>query len=72
MACASMSLPTVAKFIPPGQDRVPDDAFTSSLGRTMRDAFPGRFLKADLLSRAQLYRADAQQDRGRHPWGKAS
>jgi len=38
----------------------------------MRDAFPGRFLKEDLRSRAQLYRAGAQQDRRRHPPGVAS
>jgi hypothetical protein len=62
----------VAKFIPPGHDRVPDGAFTSTLGRAMRDAFPGRFLAADLDCRAQLYRAAAGPGRVRHPQGQAS
>ena len=62
----------VAKFIPPGHDRVPDGAFTSSLGRAMHAAFPGRFLKADLDSRAQLYRAGARPGYVRHPMGQAS
>jgi hypothetical protein len=61
-----------AKFIPAGHDRVPDDAFTTTLGQSMRDAFPGRFTVTDLRGRAQLYRAGAQQDPGRRPRRKAS
>lgn len=61
-----------AKFIPDGHDRVPDDAFTTTLGQSMRDTFPGRFTITDLRGRAQLYRAGAQQDQGRRPRGRAS
>ena len=52
-----------AKFIPPGLDRVPSSAFTTSLGRAMLDAFPHRFLREDLEGRAQLYRAGARRAR---------
>jgi hypothetical protein len=67
LALAADTADEVAKFIPPGRDRVPDEAFTSILGRAMCDASPGRLRKADLISRAQLYRAGACQDHQRHP-----
>ena len=54
---AAAAAEEAAKFVPPGHVRVPGDAFTSSLGRAMRDAFPARFLKTDLDKRARLYRA---------------
>jgi hypothetical protein len=56
---AADALDEAAKFIPPGHDRVPRGALTSSVGRAMYDAFPWRFLEADLSCRAQLYRAGA-------------
>jgi hypothetical protein len=62
---AAAAAEEAAKFIPEGHDRVPADAFTSSLGRVMRDAFPGRFAKADLSDRVQLYRAGARPGRER-------
>jgi hypothetical protein len=57
LARAAAAVEEAAKFIPLDADRVPGDAFTSALGRVMRDAFPGRFLKTDLDEHARLYRA---------------
>lgn len=54
---AAAAAEEAAKFIPAGADRVPGNAFRSTLGRAMRDAVPGRFLKTDLDERARLYRA---------------
>jgi hypothetical protein len=61
LTLAAAAAEEAAKFIPPGEDRVPDRAFTSSLGRAMHAADPGRFRKADLNDRAQLYRVGACQ-----------
>jgi hypothetical protein len=61
LTLAATAAEEAAKFIPPGADRVPDGAFTSSLGRAMHAADPGRFRKADLDDRARLYRGGACQ-----------
>jgi hypothetical protein len=38
---AAAEVDEVLKFVPAGCDRVPGDAFTTSVGRAMRDASPG-------------------------------
>jgi hypothetical protein len=65
LARAADEIAEVAKFIPAGRDRVPEEAFTSTVGRAMRAAVPGRFLGADLTDRARLYRAGARPGHGR-------
>jgi hypothetical protein len=59
LARAAAAVREALKFVPEGLDRVPDNAFTAARGRAMRDAFPDRFLAADLRVRALLYEAGA-------------
>lgn len=63
LSLAAAALDEAAKFIPPGGDRVPPEAFTSGAGRALHAEFPGRFLREDLNGRAELYRAGAFQAR---------
>lgn len=69
---AAAAAEEAAKFIPPGLDSVPAEAFTSSCGRAMFAAFPARFRGSDLRERARLYRAGAMLQGWRSPRELAS
>jgi hypothetical protein len=49
LAVARAAVEEVVKFIPPGQDAVPEDEFWTAAGRRVRDAEPGRFRLDRLL-----------------------
>jgi hypothetical protein len=49
LAIATAAVEEVLKFIPPGQDEVPDDAFWSDRGDEVRSAEPSRFRRDRLL-----------------------
>jgi hypothetical protein len=53
---ARAALEEVIKFVPPGADSVPDDAFWSARGRAVRDREPGRFRRARLEAVVEAYR----------------
>ncbi len=53
---AAASVAEVVKFIPPGEDVVPVDAFWTGEGRAMLDAEPGRFRLERLLVVRDSYR----------------
>jgi len=46
---ATKAVAEAIKFIPPGQEDVPDDAFWTERGRQIRSAEPGRFNRGRLL-----------------------
>jgi hypothetical protein len=46
----------VAKFVPPGADAVPAEAFTSDLGRAMYAGYPEDFTRAEIEARLRSYR----------------
>lgn len=48
----------VLKFIPPGAERVPEDAFFSEAGRAVLAREPGRFARARLEAVLATYRAE--------------
>lgn len=56
LAVATAAVEEVVKFIPPGADEVPDEAFWSQRGREMRAAEPGRFQLDRLLIVRDSYR----------------
>ncbi|GAB2925988.1 hypothetical protein ACFMQL_32280 [Nonomuraea fastidiosa] len=56
LSIATAAVEEVVKFIPPGADEVPDDAFWSQRGREMRAAEPGRFQLDRLLIVRDSYR----------------
>ncbi|HKT03695.1 MAG TPA: hypothetical protein VJT31_29560 [Rugosimonospora sp.] len=56
MAVAAAAVAEVLKFLPPGGDEVPDSAFWSARGRTVRDQEPGRFRRRRLDIVADTYR----------------
>jgi hypothetical protein len=47
---AQNALGEVLKFIPPGEDEVPDSAFITDEGRALRDKEPGRFRRGRLAA----------------------
>lgn len=49
VAIAIAAIEEVVKFIPPGQDEVPEAAFWSDGGRQVRDSDPARFRREQLL-----------------------
>jgi hypothetical protein len=53
---AAAAVAEVVKFIPPGEDVVPDDAFWTGEGRATLDAEPGRFRLERLLVVRDSYR----------------
>jgi hypothetical protein len=56
LAIARAAVEEVVKFIQPGQDAVPDDAFWTEDGRRVRDTEPGRFRLERLLVVRDAYR----------------
>ncbi|TCO50021.1 hypothetical protein EV646_10292 [Kribbella antiqua] len=56
MSVARAAVEEVVKFIPPGADVVPDDAFWTGEGRATLDAEPGRFRLERLLVVRDSYR----------------
>jgi hypothetical protein len=64
LAIAVAALEEVVKFIPPGQERVPEQAFWSEQGRRLRDAEPSRFTVDRLLDVRDAYRELSQRHGG--------
>ncbi|WP_433247189.1 hypothetical protein ACQPYK_46590 [Streptosporangium sp. CA-135522] len=56
LAIATAAVDEVIKFVPPGEDEVPERAFWSARGRGMRDAEPSRFVFDRLLVVRNAYR----------------
>ncbi|MEU7691301.1 hypothetical protein OHB01_17060 [Microbispora hainanensis] len=56
LSIARAAVEEVIKFVPPGQDEVPEDAFWSERGRAVRAAEPGRFRLDRLLVVRDTYR----------------
>lgn len=56
MAIAAAALAEVLKFVPSGADEVPDSAFWSDRGRTVREQEPGRFRRRRLDIVGETYR----------------
>jgi hypothetical protein len=56
LTIAMAAVEEVVKFIPPGQDEVPEKAFWSDRGWTVRQAEPGRFRLDRLLVVRDTYR----------------
>ncbi len=56
MAIAAAAVAEVLKFVPPGGDDVPDGAFWSDRGRTVREQEPGRFRRRRLTIVGNTYR----------------
>jgi hypothetical protein len=56
MAVAAAAVAEVLKFVPPGADEVPDSAFWSDRGRTVREQEPGRFRRRRLSIVGDTYR----------------
>ncbi|MEU4571940.1 hypothetical protein ACBI99_12185 [Nonomuraea sp. ATR24] len=61
LSIAAAAVGEAIKFVPPGQDEVPDDAFWSERGLEMRAAEPGRFHLDRLLIVRDTYRDLAAQ-----------
>ncbi|GGP98307.1 hypothetical protein [Streptosporangium pseudovulgare] len=61
LAIATAAVEEVVKFVPPGQEEVPGEAFWTERGRRMRDAGPGRFRLDRLLVVRDAYRSMAAQ-----------
>lgn len=56
LAVACGAIEEILKFIPPGGERVPDDAFTSDRGKDVLRREPGRFRKSRLEAVLSTYR----------------
>lgn len=54
IACAAVE--EILKFVPAGDERVPDEAFRTERGRAVRDAEPGRFRRPRLEAVLGAYR----------------
>jgi hypothetical protein len=61
LSVAAAAVEEVLKFIPPGQDEVPADAFWTDEGRQVRDVEPGRFRLDRLLVVRDTYRQFARE-----------
>jgi hypothetical protein len=61
LGVALACLDEVMKFIPPGQDAVPESAFVSDRDRELRAKEPGRYSRVRLLAVAGAYRNLVQQ-----------
>ncbi|MCC5576511.1 hypothetical protein IMZ11_12800 [Microtetraspora sp. AC03309] len=61
LSVAAAAVEEIVKFIPPGQEEVPDDGFWSERGRAVRAAEPGRFQLDRLLIVRDTYRDLAAQ-----------
>ncbi|MFF0312444.1 hypothetical protein ACFYSC_33855 [Streptosporangium sp. NPDC004379] len=61
LAVAVAAVEEVVKFVPPGRDEVPGEAFWTERGRRVRDAGPGRFRLDRLLVVRDAYRTLAAQ-----------
>ncbi|MFI7450723.1 hypothetical protein ACIBQX_24725 [Nonomuraea sp. NPDC049714] len=61
LAIAAAAIEEIVKFIPPGQDETPADAFWSDRGHEMRTAEPGRFQLDRLMIVRDTYRDLAAQ-----------
>ncbi|MDN3351284.1 hypothetical protein [Actinomadura sp. DC4] len=68
LAIARAAVEEVLKFVPPGADAVPGEAFWSEQGRQVYDASPSRFALEELLAARTGYREQAK----RYPAEKAS
>jgi len=56
LSIARAAVEEVIKFVPPGRDEVPEEAFWSERGRAVRAAEPGRFRLDRLLVVRDTYR----------------
>ncbi|MFC7380822.1 hypothetical protein [Sphaerisporangium rhizosphaerae] len=56
LAIAVAAVEEVVKFVPPGEEQVPERAFWTDLGRQVRGAEPGRFQVDRLLVVRDAYR----------------
>lgn len=56
LATAAAAIEEIVKFVPPGQDETPADAFWSDRGHKMRAAEPGRFQLDRLMIVRDTYR----------------
>lgn len=56
LAIAAAAVGEVVKFVPPGRDAVPPDAFWTEAGRSVHDTEPGRFRLDRLLLVRDSYR----------------
>lgn len=56
MRYAVAGIEEVAKFLPPGAEAVPAEAFRSRLGRAMRRSRPDRFQRERIEDRLRFYR----------------
>lgn len=63
LSIAAAAVGEVVKFIPPGEDRVPDSAFWSAASQQTRDAGPDRFHIDWLLRARDTYRRLAAEQR---------
>jgi hypothetical protein len=61
LAIAGAAVEEVVKFIPPGEDEVPQRAFWSEQGRQAYDAEPSRFTLDRLLAARTAYREQAER-----------
>ncbi|MFG1814094.1 hypothetical protein ACGFIF_10040 [Kribbella sp. NPDC049174] len=61
LAVAVAAVDEVVKFVPAGQDAVPEEEFWTPEGRSVRDADPGRFRLDRLLVVRDTYRELAAQ-----------
>jgi len=59
LAIAIAAIDEIAKFVPPGADEPPAEAFTSERGQAVRAAEPGRFRRARLAAVRATYAANA-------------
>jgi hypothetical protein len=60
LAVARAAVDEVVKFIPPGEDAVPDEAFWSEQGREVYEAEPARFTLDRLLAARTAYGEQAE------------
>lgn len=58
---ARAAIEEIIKFLPDGADHVPDDAFWSERGRTVREREPGRFRRARLAAVLDAYRSQLRK-----------
>jgi hypothetical protein len=61
LSVARAALDEVIKFVPAGQDAVPEDEFWTPAGREVRDADPGRFRLERLLLVRDSYNNQARE-----------